>query len=137
MEPLAILGLAALLLVKETGVPVPVPGDLLVIGAGAALARDPSRAVAVLLLILAAGYAGGTAQFLLIRGTLRRPLLAALDRVGIGQERVDRLAERLRRTGARGVAVARMTPGVRVAAIAASGFAAIQPSMISTRSAAM
>jgi membrane protein DedA with SNARE-associated domain len=60
-----------------------------------------------------------------MRRAFRRALLAGLARIGIGPERVEALATRLRRTGARGVAVARMTPGVRVGAIAACSMAAI------------
>ena len=125
MDALAIGGIVAILLIKEAGVPIPVPGDLIVIGAGVALAGDPSLAVVVLILILAAGYVGGTVQFVLARKVLRRPLLAALARVGVGEARVEALAARLRRSGARGVALARMTPGVRIAAIVAAGLAAI------------
>jgi membrane protein DedA with SNARE-associated domain len=125
MDPLAVAGLAGLLLVKEAGVPIPVPGDLLVIGAGVALAGNPPAAIAVLLVILAVGYVGGSLQFILARRVLRGPLLAGLRRVGVSETRVDRLAERFRRSGARGVAVARMTPGIRIAAVVAAGLAAI------------
>lgn len=125
MDALAIAGLAALLLVKEAGVPIPVPGDLVVIGAGVALAGNPPLAIAVLVVILVVGYVGGSVQFVLARRVLRRPLLAALARVGVGEKRVEALAGRLRRSGARGVAVARMTPGVRIGAIVAAGLAAI------------
>ncbi len=125
MDALAIVGLAALLLVKEAGVPIPVPGDLLVIGAGVSLAGDPPVALAVLAVILTVGYLGGAIQFLIARRVLRGPLLAALDRIGIGAARVESLADRLRRSGARGVAIARMTPGVRIGATAAAGIAAI------------
>ena len=44
MDALAIAGLAALILVKEAGVPIPVPGDLVVIGAGVALAATTDLA---------------------------------------------------------------------------------------------
>ena len=125
MDAIAIGGIVAVLLVKEAGVPIPVPGDLIVIGAGVALAGNPSLAIAVLILILAAGYVGGAIQFVLARQVLRRPLLAALARVGVGEARVEALAARLRRSGARGVALARMTPGVRIGAIVAAGLAAI------------
>lgn len=125
MEPIALAGLVALLLVKEAGVPIPVPGDLLVIAAGVALAGDPPLALVALLLILLVGYVGGSVQFLLVRRVLRRALLAVLTAAGVRQERIDSLAERLRRSGAGGVAVARMTPGVRIAAIAAAGLAAL------------
>lgn len=125
MDLLALASLAAILLVKEAGVPVPVPGDLLVIGAGVALAGDPPLALVTLVVILAVGYLGGSVQFLLARRLLRGPLLAALGRIGVSEARVDTLAARLRRSGARGVAVARMTPGVRIAAIVAAGLAAL------------
>jgi membrane protein DedA with SNARE-associated domain len=125
MDALGVLGLAALLFVKDAGVPVPVPGDLLVLGAGVAAARDPEMAAVVLLAILVAGYLGGTLQFLLVRGTLRRAVLALLTRVGVPQAGIEAIAARLRRSGARGVAVSRMTPGVRVGAIAASGVAGL------------
>jgi membrane-associated protein len=124
MDALAIAGLALLLLVKEAGVPIPVPGDLLVIGAGITLAGDPPLAASVLLLILAVGYAGGSVQFLLAR-RVRGPLLAALGRVGVSEARVEALAARLRRSGSRGVALARLTPGVRIGAIVAAGLAAL------------
>jgi membrane protein DedA with SNARE-associated domain len=125
MDPAAILGLAALLFVKEAGVPVPVPGDLLVLGAGVAAAGDPEAGAVTLAAILAAGYAGGGLQFLLVRGTLRRAIVGLLVRFGVPRDRIEALAERLRRGGARSVAVARATPGVRIGAIAASGLAGL------------
>ena len=126
MEPLALLGLAGLLVIKEAGVPVPVPGDLLVVGAGIASASQDGLPVPlVLAVILLAGYAGGSLQFLLVRGTLRRVVLAVLERVGVGRDRLDRLSGWLARRGAGGVAIARATPAVRVGAIAASGLAGL------------
>jgi membrane protein DedA with SNARE-associated domain len=133
MELIPALGLLALLLVKEAGVPVPVPGDLLVLGAGIA-AAGPSIAATggpaipapvLLAAILAAGVAGGSLQFTLVRGTFRDPLLRLLTRFGVPRERLEALAGWLHRRGAMGVAVARCTPGVRVGATAASGLAAL------------
>jgi len=122
----AALGLAALLFVKEAGVPIPIPGDLLVIGAGVASAGNPVAALVTLAVILVAGYVGGSLQFVLARRALRKPLVALLTRVGVSRARIDALADRLQRGGARGVAIARATPGVRVPAIAASGIAALK-----------
>ena len=119
-----VVGLAGLILVKEIGVPIPVPGDLVVIGAGVAAARgelDPSIALAALVL---ASVLGGTAQFGLLRSVARPAMLGLLGRFGAAG-RFDAETERLRRSGARGVAVARMTPGVRIVAIAASALAAV------------
>jgi membrane protein DedA with SNARE-associated domain len=116
--------LSGLLLVKEIGVPIPVPGDLLILGAGAATSGRP-EALVWLAGILAAGYVGGTIQFLLVRGAMRGPALALLARLGVPPVRLDDLATRLRTGGPIAVAVARATPGLRVAAIAASGVAGL------------
>ena len=129
MDPLPVIGLVGLLFVKEAGVPVPIPGDLLVLGAGVAAAGASAGAGAglggplELAAILVAGFAGGSLQFLLIRGTFRDRLLRLLTRLGVSRERLDTLAGWLGRRGTSGVAVARATPGLRVGAIAASGIA--------------
>ena len=124
VAPLATL--TGLLLLKEIGLPIPVPGDILVLGAGAATSGRP-EAAAWLLAILLAGYVGGTIQFFLVRGAMRGPLLALLRRLGIPQVRLEAMAETLRNGGVRAIAVARATPGLRIAAIAASGIAALPP----------
>jgi hypothetical protein len=80
VAPLATL--TGLLLLKEIGVPIPVPGDILVLGAGAATSGRP-EAAAWLLAILLAGYVGGTIQFFLVRGAMRGPLLALLRKLGV------------------------------------------------------
>jgi len=73
VDLLAIGGLAALLLVQEASLPIPLPGELLVIGAGVALAGDPPLAAAVLAVTLAVGYVGGSIQFLLARRAPPQP----------------------------------------------------------------
>ncbi|MFN2484607.1 MAG: DedA family protein [Candidatus Limnocylindria bacterium] len=123
IESLGLAALFAVLLVKEAGVPIPVPGDLLVLAAGVAAARGDVDPIAALAVILAAGLLGGWIQYVLARSAFRRPLMATLDRFGVRRERIEAFAERLRRQGGRGVAVARMTPGIRVVAVAASGMA--------------
>jgi membrane protein DedA with SNARE-associated domain len=125
MDLAPVAGLVGLLFVKEMGVPIPVPGDLLVLGAGIAASGSGLAAPAELVAILVAGFLGGSLQFLLVRGAFRRPLLRILARFGVSAERLDRLADWLRRRGARGVAIARATPGLRVGAISASGIAAL------------
>jgi membrane protein DedA with SNARE-associated domain len=122
------LGLAALvglLFVKESGLPVPIPGDLLVIGAGISAATGALDPVTTILAIVAATVLGGAVQFLLVRGAARRPMLALLARFGVPHDRLERFAASLRRRGATGVAVARMTPGIRIGAVAASGLAGL------------
>lgn len=130
MDSAALFGLIGLLLVKEAGLPIPIPGDLLVLGAGVAAAGASAGgaglpAPVILAGILAAGFIGGTIQFLLVRGALRGPLITLLGRLGLSRERLDGLADWLRRRGIRGVTIARATPGLRVGAISASGLAAL------------
>lgn len=125
MDLLAIAGLAGLILLKEAGVPLPVPGDLVIIGAGATLTGDLPAAAAVLVVILVAGFIGASVQFALFGSALRRPLLAALAKLGIGEARLQPLSDRFRSGGVAAVALTRMTPGVRIGVIPAAALAGI------------
>ena len=125
LEATGLIGLFGLLFLKEAGVPVPIPGDLLVLGTGVAAARGDVAPIPALGAVLLAGYLGGAVQFALLRTGMRRPLLAVLERFGVSRERVERHAERLRERGLRGVAISRATPGIRVIAVAASALAAL------------
>ena len=104
------------------------PRDLLVIGAGISTSGKV-EAFAWLAAILLAGYVGGVIQFELIRGPARGPVLGVLGRFGLSVERLERLGSPLCRQGARAVALARTTPGLRVGAIAASAVVALPTSV--------
>jgi membrane protein DedA with SNARE-associated domain len=121
-----LLAIVALLLVKEAGVPIPVPGDLIVIGAGVAAGRGDLDPGVALVAIVVASIVGGVVQYGLLRSVARPLALRVLSRVA-SPERIDAQAERLRRGGARSVAIARSTPGVRIVAIAASALAGLPP----------
>jgi len=121
-----VLGLAGLILVKEIGVPVPVPGDLVVIGAGVAASRGDLDPVVALIALIAASVAGGTVQFGLLRSVARPAMLRLLARLGAA-ERVDRQVGRFRTAGPGRIAAARMTPGIRVVTIAAGAIGGVPP----------
>jgi membrane-associated protein len=121
-----LLAIAGLILLKEAGIPIPVPGDLVVIGAGVAANQGTLDPLVALVAIVLASIAGGIVQYGLLRSVARPVLLRLLGRLG-SAERVDRQTERLRRGGARSVAIARSTPGVRIVAIAASAMAGVPP----------
>lgn len=76
-------------------------------------------------MLVAATVVGGTVQFLLVRGRARSAILSLLARVGLRPAIVDRGAGRFRGGGATTVALARMTPGVRIVAIASSAIAGV------------
>ena len=124
MDVVAILGFLGLFLVKEIGIPIPVPGDLLVIGAGAAAARGEIDGITILAAIIAGSVVGGVIQFGLLRSVVRERVLAFLSRLA-GAERIEAQAARLRGSGAGRVALARMTPGVRIPVIPAAAIAAV------------
>ena len=119
-----ILAIAGLILVKEAGVPIPVPGDLVVIGAGVAANRGDLDPLVALIAIVLASICGGIVQYGLLRSVARPLLLRLLGRLN-SAERIDRQTQRLGRGGARSVALARSTPGVRIVAIAASAIAGV------------
>jgi membrane protein DedA with SNARE-associated domain len=121
-----ILGLAGLILVKEVGIPVPVPGDLVVIGAGVAASHGDLDPAVALFALIVASIAGGTVQFGLLRSVARPAMLRLLARLGAA-DRVDRQVGRLGRAGPGRIAAARMTPGVRIVTIAASAIAGAPP----------
>jgi membrane protein DedA with SNARE-associated domain len=123
-DPAPLLALAGLILVKESGVPIPVPGDLVVLGAGVTASHGDLDPLAAVVALIAASILGGTIQFGLLRSIARPSILRLAERLGT-TERVERQTDRLRRGGARGVAVARMTPGIRIVAIAASALAGL------------
>ncbi len=127
MEDLGLLAVLGLLLVKEAGLPIPIPGDLLVLGAGVAAARGAVDPIPALGLLIAATLVGGIIQFGALRGRARGLLLGVLRRVGVSEARIEQGAAPLRARGAVGVAVARMTPGIRIVAIPAAAVAAVAP----------
>jgi membrane protein DedA with SNARE-associated domain len=123
-EPAALLAIVGLILVKEAGVPIPVPGDLIVIGAGVAAGQGDLDPAVALVAIVIASVVGGVVQYGLLRSVARPLMLRLLERLG-SVDRVERQTDRLRRGGTRSVALARSTPGVRIVAIAASALAGI------------
>ncbi len=123
-DPLPLLTLIGLIFVKEAGVPIPVPGDLVVLGAGVAASRGQLEPAAALIFLVAASIAGGALQYGLLRSVARPTLVRLLGKLG-SAERIDRQTERFRRSGARSVAAARVTPGIRIVAVAASALAGV------------
>ena len=119
-----LLAIVGLILVKETGLPIPVPGDLIVIGAGVAAGRGDMDPAVALVALIVASIVGGVIQFGLLRSVARPALLRLLSRVTT-TDRIDGQVDRLQRGGVRSVAIARSTPGIRIVAIAASALAGL------------
>lgn len=121
-------GLAAaclVMLTKAVGVPVPVPGDVILLATAARAAQGKVVLWLAFIALLLALTAGGTLQFFLARGPGRRLVVRIGRRVGLSEERLERVAAQLRRGGAWSIGLAVLTPGVRSAVIPAAGLARV------------
>lgn len=119
-------GLAAvfgIMLLKEIGVPVPIPSDLIMLGAAARAAQGKFPLAAVFLAILIPMIVGGLVQYTIAKGPARRAIYHLGSYIGLTKERLDRAMETVRKGGPVAVGVGLTTPGVRIAIVPASGLA--------------
>jgi membrane protein DedA with SNARE-associated domain len=125
---LAAYGLMALfvvMLLKELGVPVPIPSDLIMITAGVQLSAG---AFGILELVVAAELAilvGCSAHFFIVRGAGRRLIQRFGRFVGLTERRLERAASMIRERGPVAVFLALNVPAARAGVIAAAGIAGL------------
>lgn len=117
--------LFVIILVKEIGVPVPVPGDMLMLFAGARAATGSIPLWQVILAATVAGILGAFAQYLLARGPGRSFIYRFGRYVGLTPARLDRASDVMRGRGWPTVALGRALPGLRIGAVAACGLAGV------------
>jgi membrane protein DedA with SNARE-associated domain len=123
-------GLAALsgvLTLSEAGVPVPVPGDLLLLLVGERAAAGRFPLWAALLAVQVVAVAGTTLLFFLCRGPAARMLKRFGPRVGLTEERVSRATDTLDRRGSPALAIGRAAPGLRTVTVVAAGTSRLDP----------
>ena len=94
-----LVGLVGLVLIKEAGVPIPVPGDLVLLGAGVAASQGDLNPALTLSALIVASIIGGLLQYAALRSFARPAILLILARFA-SQERIDGQTQRLRRHGA-------------------------------------
>ena len=111
------------LLVKTIGVPIPIPADLIILTVAARSAQGKLIAWQTLIAIFIALVLGGLIQFVLARGPSRGLLYRFGRYIGLTSPRLDAASARVQKGGALGISIAILVPGVRGAAIAASGLA--------------
>lgn len=106
-------GLFLFLLIEEAGVPLLLPGDALIIAAGAQPDRSLESSIAVVLTAMIASACGSSFLYLL----MSRGGVALLRRYGgylhLNQERVQFVEERIHEHGALVVLIGRLIPGFR------------------------
>lgn len=118
-----LLAIFGVMLIKELGVPVPIPSDLIMITAGVQAAAGAYSLIALILLLLLSMLIGGSIQFFIARKAGRELLYRLGGLVGLTAERLDRSGESLRRRGPLAVFLGLNLSGARAGIIPAAGLA--------------
>ena len=109
--------------IEEAGVPLPVPGDLIIAYYGWRAAGDPLELAQVILVCALASTAGTLAPYALAIRFGHGIATRVAGWLDIPDSRIDQLMGRVERYGFRGVLVGRLIPGLRVAVSLVAGTA--------------
>src|SRR3972149_2223894 len=120
-----LLAVLVVMLLKEVGVPIPVPSDLIMITAGVQAATGSYPLLELILAIEAAMLVGGSVQFLIARSAGRDFIYRIGRFVGLTPERLDRAMGMLQKRGALAVFLGLNVPGARAGIIPAAGLAGL------------
>lgn len=124
-----LIAIFAIMLLKEIGFPVPIPADLIMLGAAASAAAGKfdgqGGLIAVFLAILIPMVVGGVVQFSLAKGPGRALVYRVGRYIGLTEARLDRAMQAVRKGGTAAVTIGLTTPGVRIATVPASGLAGL------------
>ncbi|MBI3915056.1 MAG: hypothetical protein HY327_12835 [Chloroflexi bacterium] len=123
LETYGLAAIFAILLLKEIGAPIPIPGDLILLGAAGSAAQGRFNVIVAFIVIVIALLLGGAIQYGIARGPGRAFIYRAGRLIGLSQTRLEQMIERVRRGGTTAVALGLTTPGVRIATTPASGIA--------------
>lgn len=118
-----LLAIFVLLFTESVGVPIPIPADVIILAAAAQAAEGKFVLWQAFLVLLLAVILGGLIQFMLVRGPGRNLLYRFGRYIGLTTARLDAAAVKIKKGGIAGLSMAILVPGVRGAAIAASGLA--------------
>jgi len=125
LDSYGVAAACAIMLIKAAGVPVPIPGDVILLATAARAAEGKVLLWLAFVVLLAALILGGALQFYLARGPARRMVVKYGQRIGLTPERLERVAVTVRRGGVLAIGVAVLTPGVRSAVVPACGLTGI------------
>jgi membrane protein DedA with SNARE-associated domain len=120
----ALVLLCSLLFAEEAGVPLPAPGELILISAGLLIAAGGLNPWLFAPLAAASAEAGATAGYSWARLVGEHGLRALADRLRQG-ERLEKVSSRLRAAGPLQLTISRLVPGLRVYTSLAAGAAGV------------
>src|SRR5258708_34929240 len=123
LDAYGVAAACAIMLLKAAGVPVPIPGDVILLATAARAAEGKVALWFAFAVLLAALILGGALQFWLARGPARRGVVKHGQRIGLTEQRLERGANSVRQGSLLGIGVAVLTPGVRSAGGPARGLA--------------
>ena len=106
-------GLFCFLLIEEAGVPLPLPGDTLIMYAGVRSRGGDTNALLAIGLVAAAATLGSSALYWLARRGGRTALARYGRFLHLQPARVDRMEARFRRWGVWAIILGRLIPGLR------------------------
>jgi membrane protein DedA with SNARE-associated domain len=118
-----LLAVFIVMLLKEIGIPVPIPGDVVMLGVAAQTAQGRFPLWLACVAFLVPMFIGGLFQFGMARGPGRRFIYRTGKFIGLTQARLDKMMDRVRRGGSTAVAFGLSVPGIRIATNPASGLA--------------
>ncbi|MBV8719075.1 MAG: DedA family protein [Chloroflexi bacterium] len=120
-----VLAAFVLILVEEAGIPVPVPGDFLMLGMGVQARQGRIPLWQALLAMEAATLVGATVLYL-VSARVGRNLVYRYGRfMHLKVEHLERAEQWLQRHGALAIILGRLTPGLRMATVIACGVFAV------------
>jgi membrane protein DedA with SNARE-associated domain len=118
-----VLAIFAVMVLKESGVPLPIPSDLILITAGAQAATGALPLLPLFVAIEAALLIGGSVQFVLARSVGRQVVYRLGRRVGLSQARLEQAGAFLQRRGTLAIVLGLNIPGARAGIIPSAGLA--------------
>ena len=125
LEVYGLTAIFAVMLIKSIGVPIPIPSDVIMLVAAAGAVQGRFVLWQAFAAILIALVAGGIVQYALARGPGREFIYRNGRFIGLSPERLDAASALAKRSGLFGISLMVLLPGVRAAAVAACGLAAL------------
>ncbi|MEZ4671031.1 MAG: VTT domain-containing protein [Anaerolineae bacterium] len=125
LDSYGLLAIFGIMLAKSSGVPIPIPADVVMLAASARVEAGKFPLAGAFGVLLVALTVGGVVQFVLVRG-LGRGIIYRYGRyLGLTPARLDSATKRLKHGGITRIGLAILTPGVRSVAVIACGLAGI------------
>lgn len=121
------LGLFLMILVEEAGIPIPIPGDALVVIAGLEPHRGPLYALHVIALASTAVFLGSSVLYLVSRRG-GRPFFRRYGRyILLNESRLTKMETWFTRWGRPAIVFGRLIPGLRIPTTIMAGISGVPP----------